>query len=189
MPKDTNERLIDAAVELLDRGGPPAVTLREVGKLAGVSHNAPYRHFADKEDLLAAVATRELRKQAASMSAARKMRSTRLALRTAVREYFDWARIYPARFALVFGSWSKPNSELREAARYTLSLLVEIVRKGQDQGELPRAKPERLAALIHAVAHGSAALEFSSHSSGRSKMASSPEVLLDDLLRYLSRPG
>jgi AcrR family transcriptional regulator len=56
----TRDRLVDAATELLDEGGPAAVTLREVGRRAGVSHNAPYKHFADKESLLAAIAAREL---------------------------------------------------------------------------------------------------------------------------------
>src|SRR4051812_41063542 len=56
----TRETLIDVATRLLDAGGVEAVTLREVGHQAGVSHNAPYKHFANKEALLAAVAAREL---------------------------------------------------------------------------------------------------------------------------------
>ena len=58
----TRARLIEAAAALLEEGGPGAVTLREVGRRVGVSHNAPYKHFADKEDLLAAVAAAELRR-------------------------------------------------------------------------------------------------------------------------------
>jgi AcrR family transcriptional regulator len=52
----TRRALLGAAAELLDSGGPDAVTLREVGARAGVSRGAPYRHFADKEHLLTAVA-------------------------------------------------------------------------------------------------------------------------------------
>jgi AcrR family transcriptional regulator len=52
----TRRSLLDAAAELLDAGGPEAVTLREVGARAGVSRGAPYRHFADKGELLTAVA-------------------------------------------------------------------------------------------------------------------------------------
>ena len=59
----TREALLDAATDLLDEGGPVAVTLREVGHRAGLSHNAPYKHFADKNALLAAVAARELTHQ------------------------------------------------------------------------------------------------------------------------------
>lgn len=52
----TRRALLDAAGTLLDLGGPEAVTLREVGARAGVSRGAPYRHFADKDSLLTAVA-------------------------------------------------------------------------------------------------------------------------------------
>ena len=52
----TRRALLDDAAELLDSGGPDAVTLREVGARAGVSRGAPYRHFANKESLLTAVA-------------------------------------------------------------------------------------------------------------------------------------
>ena len=56
----TRRALLDAAADLLDEGGPDAVTLREVGARAGVSRGAPYGHFADKESLLTAVATESL---------------------------------------------------------------------------------------------------------------------------------
>jgi AcrR family transcriptional regulator len=52
----TRRALLDAAAALLDAGGPEAVTLREVGARAGVTRGAPYRHFADKDGLLTAVA-------------------------------------------------------------------------------------------------------------------------------------
>ena len=54
---NTSERLVTAAAELLDAGGEAAVTLRAVGSAIGVSHNAPYKHFVSRDDLLAAVAT------------------------------------------------------------------------------------------------------------------------------------
>lgn len=53
----TRRALLDAARELLNEGGLQKVTLREVGARADVSRGAAYRHFADKESLLAAVGT------------------------------------------------------------------------------------------------------------------------------------
>jgi AcrR family transcriptional regulator len=50
--------LIEAALELAREGGPEAVVLREVSRRAGVSHNAAYRHFADRDALLQAVCER-----------------------------------------------------------------------------------------------------------------------------------
>ena len=50
------EALLAAAVEAIAESGPRGFTLREAARRAGVSHNAPYRHFRDRDDLLAAVA-------------------------------------------------------------------------------------------------------------------------------------
>src|SRR6478672_8746390 len=55
------ETLIDAGTELARTGGPTAVVLRAVSREANVSHNAAYRHFADHEDLLAAVSAQCMR--------------------------------------------------------------------------------------------------------------------------------
>ena len=50
------QALLEASLNLIREVGPGAFTLREVARRAGVSHNAPYRHFRDKEELLAALA-------------------------------------------------------------------------------------------------------------------------------------
>ena len=52
------EALVQAGVELAREGGPDAVQLRAATRAAGVSHNAAYRHFADRDELLAAVSAR-----------------------------------------------------------------------------------------------------------------------------------
>ncbi|WP_144037743.1 WHG domain-containing protein [Sphingopyxis sp. KK2] len=55
---DVRERLIDIATAEIERTGKATISIREVSRLAGISHNAPYFHFADKQALLMAVATR-----------------------------------------------------------------------------------------------------------------------------------
>src|SRR5438128_2516405 len=52
------EELVAAGLELASTGGPNAVVLRAASRQAGVSHNAAYRHFANQQDLLTAVAQR-----------------------------------------------------------------------------------------------------------------------------------
>jgi AcrR family transcriptional regulator len=52
------EALVDAALELARTGGPEAVVLRAATRAAGVSHNAAYRHFADRDELIRAVGER-----------------------------------------------------------------------------------------------------------------------------------
>src|SRR4051812_5046168 len=58
---DLHRALIDAALDLIEREGAQALTLRAAARLAGVPQAAPYRHFSDKDSLLAAVAEDGLR--------------------------------------------------------------------------------------------------------------------------------
>ncbi|MFT4823717.1 MAG: AcrR family transcriptional regulator [Halioglobus sp.] len=47
--------LLDAALDIISEHGPRQLTIREVARKVGVSHTAPYRHFANKDDLIVAV--------------------------------------------------------------------------------------------------------------------------------------
>src|SRR5215470_17806962 len=52
---DLHRAIVNAAVEVLSETQSTEFSLRELARRAGVSHNAPYKHFADKHDLLSAV--------------------------------------------------------------------------------------------------------------------------------------
>jgi len=131
MTQNTRSRLVAVAAELLDRGGPAAVTLRDVGKRAGVSHNAPYKHFPSKEDLLAAIASGELERQAQAMSALYRGKRPLESLRALMHAYVRWAESYPQRFRLTFGAWTHDSEELGEAANRSRALLISIVEAAQ----------------------------------------------------------
>ena len=185
--ESTRDRLVDMATRLLDQGGPAAVTLREVGRLAGVSHNAPYKHFADKEELLAAVAARELSRRRGDAGG-----GGGGDLRRLMHGYVAWALRYPARFKLTFGAWSKESDELAVAATDARAALIAAVERAQAAGELPAGDPERVAALVQATAHGAVDLALAHHLSPTGKGHASPEDLVDDLLTHLhpeTRPG
>ena len=64
------QSLLDSAVALIGDVGPQAFTLREVARRAGVSHNAPYRHFRDRDDLLANIALRGFEQFAVALAQA-----------------------------------------------------------------------------------------------------------------------
>ena len=129
---------------------------------------------------LAAVAARELgrdgRGQPASAPGAD-------ALRQMMHTYVRWAIRHPARFKLTFGSWSTDSAELAQAADAARAGLVAAVRTAQEAGDLPSEDPERVAALILAVAHGAADLEISGHLARSGKGHACAEDLVDDLLR------
>jgi len=105
------EALVEAGVDLARTGGPNAVLLRAASRQAGVSHNAVYRHFANQEDLLAAVAERCMTQLGLLMIE----RSTRVTARGPVprararleaigRAYIDFARTEPGWFRTAFSS-------------------------------------------------------------------------------------
>ncbi|MFI0480292.1 TetR/AcrR family transcriptional regulator [Actinomadura sp. 9N215] len=195
MPPGTRDQLIEMATRLLDEGGPEAVTLREVGRLAGVSHNAPYKHFTNKEALLSAIAARELtRSHTALKSAIAQGRPPADVLRTTLHHYIARALEYPARFKLTFGTWTTASEELHVAAHQAQTLLVDVVAASQRAGALPSGDPVRLASLLRALAHGAADLASAGHLAADGKGHADPGDLVDDLLHYLrkaapNRPG
>jgi len=179
---DTRQRLIAAAAALLDQGGPAAVTLRDVGRAAGVSHNAPYRHFADKRSLLAAVAAAELARQGVNLGQADGSSDD---VRAMMQGYVRWAQRYPERFHLTFGRWEGEDAGLGEAATAARTGFNRAVASAQARGELPAGDPERLASMILALAHGAADLGLGGHLSGPGKGGAGAEALVADLFDYL----
>ena len=184
MAESRRESLIAAAAALLDGGGPAAVTLREVGRAAGVSHNAPYTHFADKEALLAAVASRELDRMSRVVDG-EAQGSARPDAKALMTGYVAWALRYPERFKLTFGRWMRDDPELAATASASRSLLLAAVQAAQAHGELPAANPERLAGLLLALAHGAADMALSGHLSADGKGSAEPADLVGDLFEYL----
>lgn len=105
------EALIDAGVQLARTGGPAAVVLRVASRDAGVSHNAAYRHFANQEDLVAAVAERCMAKLGALMieridqvTVRGPVRRAEARLQATGRAYIDFARSEPGWFRTAFSS-------------------------------------------------------------------------------------
>ena len=183
--QNTRDALISAAARLLDQGGPPAVTLRAVAKAVGLSHNAPYKHFHDKQDLLAAIAARELSRPGLSTAAAAPADPVQ-ALRRMAQAYVDWAQHHPERFKLTFGPWRSGTDELGLAATAARARFVETVVRAQAGGQFAGGDPERVTALILALAHGAADLALGGHLSRDGKGHADPGDLLDDLFALMT---
>src|SRR5271169_1383734 len=123
MTKTSSDHLIDVAAQLLDEGGPAAVTLRAVGETAGVSRGAPYRHFKGKAELLAAVAARELDRLADRFESGTD-RSRAPGIEETLAAYLEWALRYPERFRLTFGRWEIEDPSLGAAAARARRIFV-----------------------------------------------------------------
>ncbi len=96
--------LIAAGLELLEAEGVGALTLRAVARRAGVSHAAPYNHFADQQALLAAVALEGFEQLGASIgAAAAEVTAPRDRLRALARGYLAFTAKHPELYRLMFG--------------------------------------------------------------------------------------
>lgn len=148
---DLRATLIREAVEMLASGGEAGVTLREVARRAGVSHNAPYRHFRNKEALLVAVATDGYRRLARELQGAEaRSDSGQPAIRALTRAYVRFHLDHRALLETMLERRSRPvDPELDGARREAIGPLVDAA------GELERvADPERTALALWASAVG-----------------------------------
>jgi AcrR family transcriptional regulator len=153
----TNERIIEAAATLLDTGGETAVTLRAVGQASGVSHNAPYKHFADRNAVLAAVATRDFITLTGIFEKVRGERVKPLTkLKRALQAFVAYGRDYPARYRLLFSDpdIAAQGGALQAVAMGSFTAFAAIVLECQQAGELPQMPVISLAGLIYASVHG-----------------------------------
>ncbi len=159
---DLKNALICAGVEILAEEGVSGLSLRQVAQRAGVSHAAPYAHFADKQSLIAAISTDGFRRLYDKLSAAHAngVEARQKLLETA-EAYLEFATEDPARFKVMFSGileQEKEYPEFVEASQQNYELMVEIVQACQATGVLPPGPAELTAISIWASLHGLAAL-------------------------------
>jgi AcrR family transcriptional regulator len=158
------QTLLDAAVTLIGEVGPRAFTLREVARRAGVSHNAPYRHFASKDELLADVAAEGFDRLTASMQ--RNMARSQSPLERLELSgcgYVTFALRWPQHFLIMFDLPQATNGQEKHqaAARKAFAVLQECIAAAQQSGDLPAGDPLPLAWTAWSFVHGIAKLAIS----------------------------
>jgi AcrR family transcriptional regulator len=162
--RDTRRTLIDAASDLLARGGPAHVTLRAVGAAADVSRTAPYRHFRDKDDLLCTVAAEGLADLTAEMQHALADTTTASTpLFRACLAYVHYAWAFPNHYRLEFFGGdhaSKPSRVLVDAANDFNRHFNELVVEAQQSNTLIAGDVREVGPLLWVLLHG---LAMSNH--------------------------
>jgi AcrR family transcriptional regulator len=156
--------LLASAVQLISEVGPQAFTLREVARRAGVSHNAPYRHFRDREDLLWAVAAQGFDLLTASMQEAMSEGSTAAErLRLAGRGYVQFALSWPQHVQVMFDlpPLKVPPGNASAAGQRAFQTLLDAVVAVQGEGGFPAGDPLPLAVVAWSGVHGLAKLAIS----------------------------
>jgi len=174
----TRRALLDDAAELLDSGGPDAVTLREVGARAGVSRGAPYRHFANKESLLTAVAAEGWERIGDQMHALQtdpqllpidKLHAALIGLITVSSQQ---PHLYQLMFTTPAGDPAAVVKAAQRSCDEFLAIVAEVVGEENTQ---------RYAAILLTGAHGAAGLELSGLLR-TDKWHTTAEELIDNLL-------
>jgi AcrR family transcriptional regulator len=188
------EALISAALDLISKKGPAGFTFADAARAAGVSPAAPYRHFRDRDALMADVARRGFERFEQRLAAAwnEGRPSPLAALERLGRTYLVFAREEPAYFSAMFeaGLPLADHPELQVAGDRAFGVLrgaCEVVVAG-----LPTAKrpPAMMMALhVWSLAHGIASL-FARGDAARRSLPMTPEELLEaGTLVYLEGLG
>jgi AcrR family transcriptional regulator len=157
---DLREALIDAGVKLLTGGGVEKLSLRGAAQLAGVSHAAPYRHYRDKEALVAAIAERGFRMLTAKMRAQLEASGARKAARKLSAlgvGYVMFGTEHPAYLQVIFGggrAHSDMPPELAAAGAEAYGVLRDAVEAGIRAGELRKAEVDDVALACWSMVHG-----------------------------------
>lgn len=182
------EALVAAGLVLLESTSADNVSLREIARQAGVSANAVYRHFADKDALLMALAAEGFRRLGVTQMGAREGAKDAVeSMLIAGRAYIHFARDNPALFRLMFGRFAKTHrtDELAQAEKSSIEpLLAAVAAASKRDATDPRVVNGMVHAwaLVHGLSHLLLEGQFTD-------MAENPEKLIEDVLLQASQRG
>jgi AcrR family transcriptional regulator len=158
---DLRNALVGAAERLIESGAGGRLTLREAAQAAGVSVAAPYRHFADREALLAAVLANGFRELARRTGEARRAaREPMEALVAVGLAYVAFAADRPTIYRLMFGPEcdKATHPDLMAAGHEAFGVLVEAVEDTRTAGLIGEADSRAVALAGWSLSHGLASL-------------------------------
>lgn len=159
---DLKSTLLAYALEQMEGAGLDGLSMREMAKAVGVSHTAAYRHFADKQALLDAMAEQgfEALRQASREAVAAAQGSPDRLLASGLA-YVQFGRQHPRQLAHMFGAAARAAAPpgLRAVAADLFNDLQTLVAEGQQHGSFRAGDPRALAHACWAMVHGLALLQ------------------------------
>jgi AcrR family transcriptional regulator len=154
------ESLLESAIDLIAEVGPAGFNLRELARRTGVSHNAPYRHFRDKSELLATVAAQGFRELNEAMLEGGASESTPIGqLKRSGYAYVAFALRRPEHFAVMFDAPGIAGDPVgAQAGAVAFATLAGFIVRCESEGQLPPGGSEYRALLAWSLVHGIAKL-------------------------------
>jgi len=156
---DLKNALINAGVKILEKEGVNGLSLRKVAKQTGVSHAAPYSHFADKQALIAAISTegfKQLYVQIEGIFKSNQNDPSNLLMETAWA-YMQFALNEPDRFKLMFSSVLEKEKDYPDFVQYSqknFTQIVEVIKVCQTAGILHADLPDITTISVWSAVHG-----------------------------------
>jgi AcrR family transcriptional regulator len=159
---DLRRALLDEAIRTIQAEGVEHLTLRTVGARLGVSRTALYRHFEDKQSLLAAVGKEGFRKLREAIADAWERNGRgRVGFEAMAKAYVQFAVAHPSHYRVMFGGYiesaAKDDHFIAEA-KAAFQVLVDVLVDLQNAGDIRRDDPVLMARFAWALVHGTAML-------------------------------
>jgi AcrR family transcriptional regulator len=155
------EACIVAAREVIAEHGVEQLSLRAVARRLGVSHQAPYRHYASRDHLLAEVMRRCFESFARGLDARKRHDDPLADLESLGRQYLGYARTHPLEYRLMFGTpWPEParHAGLVRDALHAFDVLRGVLRRVYGDSPATRAPVDLHAMFIWSTMHGLASI-------------------------------
>ena len=160
-PVDLKEACVLAAREVIAERGVEQLSLRDVARRLGVSHQAPYKHFASRDHLLAEVIRRCFDSFATHLDTRPPEPAAPADLAALGRRYLDYAAAHPLEYRLMFGTpWPQPAADagLVQSAAHAFDVLRAVLRRLHGAGASQRATVDLDALFIWSTMHGLASI-------------------------------
>jgi AcrR family transcriptional regulator len=181
---DLRQALLQSALRILRDEGPDALTLRAVARAAGVSQTAPYRHFADRRALVAAVAEDGFRRLKQAMHDAVAGGPGREGFRQVALAYVRFAHEHPADYRVMFGAEVARHDDLpglRAESSSVLHFVGQAIAELQRAGVVGPGDPHTMAAALWSMLHGLVMLSLDGQTEGVAPLG----ALVDEMTRLM----
>lgn len=156
---DLKAALISGAIELIAQENVDSLSLRGLARYVGVSHAAPYRHFADKDELLAAIAEEGFRLLTSALLKAQAAAAPHplQQLHAIGQGYIYWGLQHASHYRVMFGATQHNFGQfasLQAASKSAFGVLLQAIQIGQEQGLIAKGNTRLIADTAWAIVHG-----------------------------------
>jgi AcrR family transcriptional regulator len=156
---DLREACVREALEIIAKGGIDSLSLRDVARRLGVSHQAPYKHFPSRDHILAEVVGRAYASFAAHIEKRPRSDDPYEDFGNLGRAYLEYARKHPLHYQLMFGTPlpdPAEHPEMMNKAEHALDCLREAI--ARLPGRTPGADVDLDALYVWSTVHGLASI-------------------------------